>query len=266
MAIADSPRSVSRIPILKLPPEWFEPALLAVLEAKGSRAGATRNVLERFQDKPGLTEKLAMRAFVIPTLTRLHFLRSTSDALFAAPNGLIWSELRSRQRAPYTGLCLRDFLCLSLGVPAELTKWTALRELSNRLGPPYPDRLGGMIRMLRKFPAPPAAALGGQGALSESEGDTFSLGVAELEQQMIVALQSGLRGKKIVGLDSLRIAALREIWSTSNAIASSFRLDRVLLRAMSEGRLCSPFASGTNALGELVLGRRPFGSVLSLEN
>lgn len=266
MAVVTPPRFVDRIPILKMPPEWFNPALTAVLEARGSRTEATRNVLERFRDKPGVTEKLAMRAFVVPTLTRLHFLRSTPEALLAAPNGVIWDETQAPLRDLFVGLCLRDFLVLSLGVPDEFTDGAALKSLARDLGNRYRDRLGGMTRLLRRFPGPAASSAGHLFALSDRPGEPPRLSLPGLEQRIDEAFQSYMRGKRVVGLDSLRVAGLREVRSKSHVIASSFRADKVLLGAMSEGRLCSPFASGTNALGELILGHRPFASVLPLVN
>jgi len=266
MASMTTPSFVDKLPLLKLPPDWFSRALEAVIRANGSRTLAAANVLEAFHDKAGLTEKLAMRAFVIPTFTRIHFLRSTPDSLAAAPNGVVWEDLHGEVRDAYVGLCLRDQLILSIGVPAAYSQWSDLRSLATQLGPPYPDRLGGIIRLLRRFPTPSAVLSSPAAALFESSGEVAQISRESASEELERAFESYMRGKRVVGLDSLRVAGITGLRKRKHVVASSFLADAVLLAAMSKGRLCSPFASGTNALGELVLGRRPFGSVLPQDN
>ncbi len=254
------PAQMRRIPILKLPPSWFVPAVSALLPADGSRADANRRVLGAF---PGRDEKLAMRALVVPTLTRLHYIRAADSRLWMAPNGTMWGLLQRPARNSFAGVCLRDLLIIRAELPAEFGQADQLRAVGRALGEPYLDRVSGYARLMRAFPIEPGPPGRPFPVLEISDNVFVWMTLTEVCRLVQPYLNTALRGRVIVRLDDVRHRALRAMFNADRCV-SSFVLDRALLRFMGDSRICLPAGSATNRLDGLVLGRRPFDAVRSM--
>jgi hypothetical protein len=262
MGVARSePPPFTRVPVLKLPPSWFEPVMDALSKGDGSRSDADRRVLTAMHGR--FDAKLAMRALSVPTLTRLHFIRAAPGALRLAPNGSLWTTLKGSDRRTFVGLCLRDLLVHTLDIEPPLATAEGLDRARRRLGRPYFDRLAGYARLMKQYGPPSggdrlAFLLGSRGSPS---GQAFSMEAFKLRVR--AALEAELRGKQIVRVDDLRQGAMASL-AKRGLVSSSFALDRGLVSYMSRNDLCLPVGAATNRLGALVLNRRPFDAVRSL--
>jgi hypothetical protein len=255
--LINSSSPFDRVPVLKLPPRWLPVALEAVSRADGTRADAVAKWLQAF---PGYGEKLVVRALIVPTLTRLHFIRVRPDEVEVAPNGRLWSVLAPAARAPFVGLCLRDQLVIRSGLSESDASAAGLRQEARRRGTKRGDGLLGFARLAEAYPPPQSSGVGPALWLEVRTGRAERESMQETLPPLGRLLSAAIAGRDVVGLDELRrrvLLALEKI----GRIVTSFLLDRVLLDYMSSGQLCSPFASATNQIGSLVLGRTPFSAV-----
>jgi hypothetical protein len=252
--------SASRIPVLKMPPSWFNDVSEAILASGGSRAAATRSVLSLH---PEADEKLAMRAFAVPTLTRLHYVRAGPGTLAAAPNGSQWLASTVRQRDRLTGLNLRDLMVHRLGVAVERLEPTRILSEARSQGKLALDRVRVFAAMLTQFPPPPEVANRPCVSLGRGGNGTKAESLAEFLRVVVPPLRRTIEGGGIVRLDPLRSRTMK-ILAEGDRTVSSFLIDRALLAVMDRGELCTPIGSSTNTFGGLVLGRRPFDAVRAM--
>jgi hypothetical protein len=260
LGLRDLTSRIEKIPVLKLPPSWFGGSLGAILDSDGTRWDADRRVLKAF---PGHDTKLSMRAFAVPTLTRLQFVRASPGFLLPAPNGLLWKDLPVDKRSPFIGLCVRDLLVLQLGLSPTLVRAEHLAAIGKELGKPYRDRLAGLVRLLRRFPPPDVAGCTDAVSLSVVSARPQELDSSHARKLLREDLAGELKGRDIVRLDDLRVGVMRSLLAKGR-IVSSFMVDWVLLSFMSKSEMCIPAASATTRLGGLVVGRKPFDAVQSL--
>jgi hypothetical protein len=248
---------IDRVPRVKMPPAWFPRAMNAISGSDGSRVSTVRRLRRAF---PQFTEKLAVRALVAPTMTRLHFARTPRGRFEAAPNGRIWARMLSRDRSRFTGLCLRDLLVHRLGLERGLASGEAIREEAQRIGPRARDRCRGYYRLLEGFPPPPSAieadwVLYGPGDRRGTTVDAASF-IARLRPD----LEATASGRQVIDLDDLRTEAMSKLYS-KGIITSSFAVDRALLGLMEESEVFLPFGGATNQMDSLVVAGRPFSVV-----
>jgi hypothetical protein len=240
-----------------MPPAWFSRAMTAIANSDGSRVATIRRLRTAF---PQFDEKLAVRALVAPTMTRLHFARTPRGRFEAAPNGTLWARMPSKQQSRFTGLCLRDLLVHRLGLKRDLARADAIRKEAMRVGPRARDRCRGYYRLLEEFP-PPESAIEADWVLYESGSQDGTLvTAASFTSRLRPNLDAVARGRQVIGLDALRVEVMLKLYS-EGIITSSFALDRGLLGLMKESEAFLPFGAATNQMDSLVVAGRPFSAV-----
>jgi hypothetical protein len=242
-----------------MPPSWLEPALGALNASDGSRADSVSRLLHAFPDHFN-DEKLVVRAFAAPTLTRLHLARASRDRLYPAPNGFLWAELPHRVRNYFIGLCLNDLLIHRLGVAPQLVDPDAINQEAGRFGKLGRDRYGGIARYLKAFPLPPSSRDDSFHLIDNRSGEVRDYTLDSIREKALPSFRHVAVGRQVIPLDELRQFTMRAILKEGQ-IVSSFVVDKLLISVMEDGDFFLPFAAATNEMSALVIGRRPFLSV-----
>lgn len=123
-------------PNLKLSGKHLVPVLRRVKQGQPMREDVQKAVMKEFPDK---SAKSVFRGMVMPTTTRLKFVRSVArqGTAFLSPNGMGVVEDESRA-VPAVRRCLRDYATLEIGLRSEHIDWLVdygdeLKEHDERL-------------------------------------------------------------------------------------------------------------------------------------
>ena len=223
--------SLQRIPVLKLPASKLDACLEIVATSKhGLRDEIVKEIIARVY--PGFTPKRAFRALVAPTLTRLHFARSTPPYFRFAPNGRIWNQLDSQTRPSYVALVLFDFALVRLGLPEDYVPPNGnLRDAVREKGDKAVDRVRGLDALLR-FYHPKLGQMPNGGPVSSTGSIEFKNSTDELSKLIGSVVPSG----KIVAVDEVRYAIMNRMLLKATMV-SSFVIDEWLKSAIQKGIL-----------------------------
>ena len=218
---------LGRIPVIKLPPSKLEPSLKELTSVRTDRR---EEIIDRIVTivYPKSTVKLAFRALVAPTLTRLHFARSDPPAFRSAPNARLWKAVGDQDKKSYVSLVLFDFAAVKLQLdetmfPPRGSLRAAARQLDDvRLV----DRVRGLDHMLDWYlsPAPKADYY------EQARTDYFADRPEELRKIVKAALPVG----RITAIDEARYRVMENMLGRK-ILASSFVVDewlKIAIRSM----------------------------------
>jgi len=260
---------LNRIPMLKLPAKKLDTSLVALVTAEnGLRDRVIDNILSsvyphtwRTKEERAALEKRFMRALVAPTLTRLHFARSSPPKYFRpAPNASILKEKDDEFRKSYTALCVFDFATLGLGLSNDvLPPNGSLRMTAAESGAKIIDRVRGLDAILRFYlqyhperGKPNLTSTLNIGHTDDYEGQS---------EKLYGLLRLVLPKEQVIHVDVARSLVIRKL-AEGNTMVSSFVVDewlRIAIRHLKLSSFKGPFTSidslmdGTKAIGGVMM-------------
>jgi hypothetical protein len=256
------------VPVLKLPAEKLDASLVALVTAEnGLRNRVIDNILSNVyphtwntKEERVALEKRFMRALVAPTLTRLHFARSSPPKYFRpAPNASVLQGRNDEFRKTYTALCVFDFATLGLGLNNDdLPPDGSLRKSAAKSGDRMIDRVRGLDAILRFYLEyhPERGKPNSTGILKIGHPGDYKGQLEDLYDLLRLVLPK----EQVIHVDIARSLVIRKL-AEGGTMVSSFVVDQWLRIAIRQLKLSS-FKAPFTAIDSLMDGTKAIGGVM----
>lgn len=250
-------------PNLKLSGSHVVPVLRRIREAQPVREDVQDEVMKQFPDK---SAKSVFRGMVMPTTTRLKFVRSVArkETVFLSPNGeAIVSDLRSPKEVART--CLRDYATLEVELRAEDLEW--LEQNENKLRDERPRLAAKATRFNTQFlnhfsvdlPATDQVPSGDLKTLYANEEVVHYLTEPDPRRDLI---QDTLPPSQMVQMERARWLLMRALLKRGH-ITSTWFIDALLWRERrSEGTVVDLWEASTQSDTKLMHSGTAYDAVI----